>query len=103
MELMGEPKPEKMTAGMMKKKADTMACCCVAETVEMKRPIPSIQNRKRTVPSAKTPVPSSPPGLLERRHPGAGAGVGPALSGSYLSDWGSERFLGDFWFSSDTN
>jgi hypothetical protein len=51
---MGNPNPEKVMAGMMKKNAVTIACCCVDETVEMSRPTPSMQMRKRTAPAAST-------------------------------------------------
>ena len=54
MVLMGNPKPEKVMAGMIKKKAVTMACCWVEETVEISRPTPSMHSRKRTAPANST-------------------------------------------------
>jgi hypothetical protein len=48
MVLMGDPNLEKLMAGMMKKKAVTIACCCVDETVEISRPTPSTHTRKST-------------------------------------------------------
>ena len=54
MVLMGNPKPEKVMAGMIKKKAVTIACCCVEETVEMSRPTPSMHRRKRIAPVNST-------------------------------------------------
>ena len=47
--LIGVPKPENMMAGIMKKKPDTMACCCVFEMVEMKSPMPSMHTMKRVI------------------------------------------------------
>ncbi len=51
---MGNPKPEKVMAGMMKKNAVTIACCCVEETVEMSSPTPSMQMRNSTAPTSRT-------------------------------------------------
>ena len=54
MVLMGNPKPEKVMAGMMKKNDVTIACCCVAEMVEISKPTPSMHKINRTAPSAST-------------------------------------------------
>ena len=47
MVLMGNPNPEKVMAGMIKKNAVTIACCCVEETVEISRPTPSMHTNKK--------------------------------------------------------
>ena len=54
MVVMGNPNPENVMAGMMKKNAVTMACCCVDETVEISRPTPSMQMRNSTAPANST-------------------------------------------------
>ena len=54
MALMGNPNPENVMVGMMKKNAVTMACCCVDETVEMSSAMPSMQIRKSTAPVSST-------------------------------------------------
>jgi hypothetical protein len=52
---MGNPKPEKVTAGIIEKKNEvTIACCCVDETVEISRPTPSMHSRKRIAPVSRT-------------------------------------------------
>ena len=43
----GNTKPLNMKKGRMKKKAVIMACCCVAEMVDMNSPTPNIDKRKR--------------------------------------------------------
>jgi hypothetical protein len=50
MVLIGNANPENVTAGIRKKKAVTIACCCVAETVEISRPTPNTQSRNRIAP-----------------------------------------------------
>jgi hypothetical protein len=54
MVLIGNANPENVTAGIRKKKAVTIACCCVAETVEISRPTPNMQSRKRIAPITRT-------------------------------------------------
>ena len=44
---MGKTKPDNRNDGWIKKKFVIMACCCVADTVEIKRPIPSVLMRNR--------------------------------------------------------
>lgn len=50
MVLMGKPKPENVTAGVIKKNDVTSACCGVAEIVEISNPTPSMQSRNRIAP-----------------------------------------------------
>ena len=56
MVLMGNPNPEKVMAGIIKKKAVTIACCWVEETVEINRPTPNMHSRKRVAPANNTRI-----------------------------------------------
>jgi len=47
---MGNTNPESMKKGTMKKNVVSMACCCVADIVEMKSPIPRVLRRNRHTP-----------------------------------------------------
>jgi len=53
---MGKTKPLSMKKGRMKKKVVIMACCWVAEMVEMKRPIPSVLSRNRQAAKNSSPT-----------------------------------------------
>ena len=44
---MGKTKPLNMKKGRMKKNTVIMACCCVAEIVDMNSPVPRVLKRKR--------------------------------------------------------
>ena len=46
---MGKTKPLSIKKGRIKKNVVIMACCCVEETVEIKRPTPRVERRKRHV------------------------------------------------------
>ena len=49
----GKAKPERMKAGIMKKKVEIWACCCVEEIVEMKRPTPTELIKKKILPKRR--------------------------------------------------
>jgi hypothetical protein len=56
----GNMNPLSMKAGAVKKNVDSMACCCVPEMVEMKRPAPSVVNRNRIAqPKSSARLPCS--------------------------------------------